>query len=227
MFCLCVGGASHPLSRHHIHAMTASLKKFCVLSDLKALKQILVPDYQTIQERNRDDDYDNRWNWQTSHFLDTTDDQTAADDTDWTQRLMSSMVTFSPFSDLMAFAKQSHLAVYRLKQPGDQSSSATTAAKSTVAPTDGCRELHLSFETQLTSGQNAAFEEITCLLLVPIVSQQKSSSFAFNDWTAIVIGFSSGYFRIYTENGKLLLSQCLHSEPIIDIKCQTFRQMSA
>ncbi|CAG2100235.1 unnamed protein product [Medioppia subpectinata] len=198
--------------------MTTTLNKFCVLTDLKALKQILVPDYQTIQERNRDDDYDNRWNWQTSHFLDKADEQSlAVDDSDWMQRLMASVVTFSPLSDLMAFAKQSHLAVYKLKSSDNASASDPNA--------DCGRELQLSFETQLTAGQDL-FEEITSLLLVPIVSQQKSS-FAFNDWTAIIIGFSSGYLRIYTESGKLLLSQCLHDEPIIDIKCHTFRANSS
>ena len=41
------------------------------------------------------------------------------------------------------------------------------------------------------------------------------------DWTAILVGFSSGYFRIYAENGKVLLSHLFHDEPILDIKCRS------
>ncbi|XP_054164113.1 rab3 GTPase-activating protein non-catalytic subunit-like isoform X2 [Oppia nitens] len=207
--------------------MTAQLKTFSVVSDLKGLRQILVPDYQTIQERNRDDDYDNRWDWETTDVLaESSSSATTDGSADWMQRLMSSSVTISPYSDLMAFAKSSYLAVYRLKsppQPQTLQPMATTDA-ATTSDNQSAPELHLYFETQLTDGQNFS-ETITSLLLVPIVSQQKSSV-ALYDWTAIVIGFSSGYFRVYTENGKLLLSQCFHDEPVMDIKCQTFRPNS-
>lgn len=43
----------------------------------------------------------------------------------------------------------------------------------------------------------------------------------FRDWTAILVGFSTGFFRIYAENGKVLLSHIFHDEPILDIKCRT------
>lgn len=53
------------------------------------------------------------------------------------------------------------------------------------------------------------------------MAQQKNVLINFRDWTAILVGFSSGYFRIYAENGKLLLSQLFHDEGVLDIKCRT------
>lgn len=120
----------------------------------------------------------------------------------------------SPFGDLMAFARNHYLAVYKFKD---------LANNSQPNHSMDCNELLLSFETTLSGLEPN--EVITTLLLVPLVSQQKSS-FGSHDWTAIIIGFSSGYLRIYTESGGLLLSQILHNEPIIEIKCQTFEPNS-
>ena len=65
-------------------------------------------------------------------------------------------------------------------------------------------------------------ETLTNIVLLPFVSHKKSAV-NFRDWTAIIVGFSSGYFRIYTENGKfLLLSHLFHDEPIVEIKCRTY-----
>ena len=133
---------------------------------------------------------------------------------------MSSLVAISPFADLIAFAKTRYLAVYKLKTTTD-----TKAIEGDNTSADGnSREFQLSFDTQLSSGLNST-DQITSIVLVPIVSQQKNS-FAFHDWTALMVGFSSGNFRVYTENGGLLLTQLLHNEPIVDIKCQTFRSNS-
>ncbi|MCJ8736481.1 hypothetical protein PDJAM_G00013040 [Pangasius djambal] len=42
------------------------------------------------------------------------------------------------------------------------------------------------------------------------------------DWTCIVVGFSSGYVRFYTENGVLLLAQLLNEDPVLRLKCRTY-----
>lgn len=57
--------------------------------------------------------------------------------------------------------------------------------------------------------------------MIPFISHQKTAV-NFKDWTAIVCGFSTGYFRIYTENGKNLMSYLFHDEPILNIKCRTY-----
>uniref|UniRef100_A0A673CUN6 RAB3 GTPase activating protein subunit 2 (non-catalytic) n=1 Tax=Sphaeramia orbicularis TaxID=375764 RepID=A0A673CUN6_9TELE len=42
------------------------------------------------------------------------------------------------------------------------------------------------------------------------------------DWTCVVVGFTSGYVRFYTENGVLLLAQLLHEDPVLRLKCRTY-----
>ncbi|PIO33382.1 hypothetical protein AB205_0088640, partial [Aquarana catesbeiana] len=42
------------------------------------------------------------------------------------------------------------------------------------------------------------------------------------DWTCIVVGFTSGYVRFYTETGVLLLAQLLNEDPILQLKCRTY-----
>uniref|UniRef100_A0A8C2JDL1 RAB3 GTPase activating protein subunit 2 (non-catalytic) n=1 Tax=Cyprinus carpio TaxID=7962 RepID=A0A8C2JDL1_CYPCA len=42
------------------------------------------------------------------------------------------------------------------------------------------------------------------------------------DWTCVVVGFSSGYVRFYTESGVLLLAQLLHEDPVLQLKCRTY-----
>uniref|UniRef100_A0A671LXQ0 Rab3 GTPase-activating protein non-catalytic subunit-like n=1 Tax=Sinocyclocheilus anshuiensis TaxID=1608454 RepID=A0A671LXQ0_9TELE len=42
------------------------------------------------------------------------------------------------------------------------------------------------------------------------------------DWTCVVVGFSSGYVRFYTESGVLLLAQLLHEGPVLQLKCRTY-----
>uniref|UniRef100_A0A4W3K1D4 RAB3 GTPase activating protein subunit 2 (non-catalytic) n=1 Tax=Callorhinchus milii TaxID=7868 RepID=A0A4W3K1D4_CALMI len=42
------------------------------------------------------------------------------------------------------------------------------------------------------------------------------------DWTCIIVGFTSGYVRFYTENGVLLLAQILNEDPVLQLKCRTY-----
>lgn len=60
---------------------------------------------------------------------------------------------------------------------------------------------------------------------MPFVSHQKSAA-NFRDWTAILCGFTSGFFRIYSENGKTLLSNSFHNEPVLNIECRTYSASS-
>ncbi|KAG8041433.1 hypothetical protein G9C98_002726 [Cotesia typhae] len=62
-------------------------------------------------------------------------------------------------------------------------------------------------------------EYITSILCLPLISLGKSNSGP--DWTCILVGFSSGYLRCYTETGSLLLEEQLHNEPILNLKCQS------
>uniref|UniRef100_A0AAV2L3N7 Rab3-GAP regulatory subunit N-terminal domain-containing protein n=1 Tax=Knipowitschia caucasica TaxID=637954 RepID=A0AAV2L3N7_KNICA len=53
-------------------------------------------------------------------------------------------------------------------------------------------------------------------------SAAKRSSTGRPDWTCVVVGFSSGYIRFYTEHGVLLLAQLLHEDPALRLKCRTY-----
>uniref|UniRef100_A0A671VQY5 RAB3 GTPase activating protein subunit 2 (non-catalytic) n=1 Tax=Sparus aurata TaxID=8175 RepID=A0A671VQY5_SPAAU len=54
------------------------------------------------------------------------------------------------------------------------------------------------------------------------LSNDEGSSTGRPDWTCVVVGFTSGYVRFYTENGVLLLAQLLHEDPVLRLKCRTY-----
>uniref|UniRef100_A0A8C8CPX4 RAB3 GTPase activating protein subunit 2 (non-catalytic) n=1 Tax=Oncorhynchus tshawytscha TaxID=74940 RepID=A0A8C8CPX4_ONCTS len=54
------------------------------------------------------------------------------------------------------------------------------------------------------------------------LSTEEGSSTGRPDWTCIVVGFSSGYVRFYTESGVLLLAQLLNEDPVLRLKCRTY-----
>uniref|UniRef100_A0A8C1W8U5 RAB3 GTPase activating protein subunit 2 (non-catalytic) n=1 Tax=Cyprinus carpio TaxID=7962 RepID=A0A8C1W8U5_CYPCA len=54
------------------------------------------------------------------------------------------------------------------------------------------------------------------------LSADEGSSTGRPDWTCVVVGFSSGYVRFYTESGVLLLAQLLHEDPVLQLKCRTY-----
>uniref|UniRef100_A0A8C4PK21 RAB3 GTPase activating non-catalytic protein subunit 2 n=1 Tax=Equus asinus asinus TaxID=83772 RepID=A0A8C4PK21_EQUAS len=64
-------------------------------------------------------------------------------------------------------------------------------------------------------------ECVTSALCIPLASQKRSST-GRPDWTCIVVGFTSGYVRFYTESGVLLLAQLLNEDPVLQLKCRTY-----
>uniref|UniRef100_UPI00358E2FD6 rab3 GTPase-activating protein non-catalytic subunit-like n=1 Tax=Myxine glutinosa TaxID=7769 RepID=UPI00358E2FD6 len=64
-------------------------------------------------------------------------------------------------------------------------------------------------------------EYVSSVLCIPLASQKRSST-GHPDWTCIVVGFTSGYVRFYTETGVLLLSQLLNEGPVLKLKCRTY-----
>ncbi|ODN02339.1 Rab3 GTPase-activating protein non-catalytic subunit [Orchesella cincta] len=65
-------------------------------------------------------------------------------------------------------------------------------------------------------------EEITCAICIPLVSKKKTSPGA-PDWTCVILGFSNGEVRMYTENGSLLINQMFHNQPVKAIKCRSYQ----
>ncbi|XP_065207798.1 rab3 GTPase-activating protein non-catalytic subunit isoform X2 [Planococcus citri] len=65
-------------------------------------------------------------------------------------------------------------------------------------------------------------ELITSVLCLPIsTAKKRSRTQTTPDWTCIVVGFTSGYVRFYTEMGSLLLSQQFHDEGVLSITIQS------
>ncbi|XP_017879707.1 rab3 GTPase-activating protein non-catalytic subunit isoform X3 [Ceratina calcarata] len=64
-------------------------------------------------------------------------------------------------------------------------------------------------------------EWITSVICLPLMSLGKASGNP--DWTCIIVGFNTGFIKFYTETGALLLGEQLHNEPVLGLKCQSFR----
>ncbi|CAH1792515.1 unnamed protein product [Owenia fusiformis] len=121
--------------------------------------------------------------------------------------LQECVIALSPTNDVIAVAYEDRIVI--LEQKYD--------------PSENSGELETKFNTvwQGSLAQENG-EEITALACIPLASQKKSTQ-GGPDWTCLVAGFTSGYIRIYTENGTLLLSQLFHEEVVSQIKCRTYQ----
>uniref|UniRef100_A0A8C7L460 RAB3 GTPase activating protein subunit 2 (non-catalytic) n=1 Tax=Oncorhynchus kisutch TaxID=8019 RepID=A0A8C7L460_ONCKI len=108
--------------------------------------------------------------------------------------LQDCVVSLSPCSDLMVVAKGSKAVFLSARWQTD----------------DGGRE-----------GMTLAVSWSGTLILTFSPSVFRSST-GRPDWTCIVVGFSSGYVRFYTESGVLLLAQLLNEDPVLRLKCRTY-----
>uniref|UniRef100_A0AAZ3NRJ9 Rab3 GTPase-activating protein non-catalytic subunit n=1 Tax=Oncorhynchus tshawytscha TaxID=74940 RepID=A0AAZ3NRJ9_ONCTS len=108
--------------------------------------------------------------------------------------LQDCVVSLSPCSDLMVVAKGSKAVFLSARWQTD----------------DGGRE-----------GMTLAVSWSGTLILTFSPSAFRSST-GRPDWTCIVVGFSSGYVRFYTESGVLLLAQLLNEDPVLRLKCRTY-----
>ncbi|UXI23251.1 biogenesis of lysosome-related organelles complex 1 subunit 1-like [Sarcoptes scabiei] len=183
--------------------MSATLKEICVVNDLDQIKQILMPENKTKQEIFRDDDWDNRWNWDTSELV--YDDELDEKKNLW---INECCIAISPFLDTLVLGRLQTISIFHINNSNDN------VIKNTF---------NMVYTTTLSADQPE--ESITCILLLPFVSHQKSAA-NFRDWTAILCGFTSGFFRIYSENGKTLLSNSFHNEPVLNIECRTYSASS-
>uniref|UniRef100_A0A4W5MMQ7 RAB3 GTPase activating protein subunit 2 (non-catalytic) n=1 Tax=Hucho hucho TaxID=62062 RepID=A0A4W5MMQ7_9TELE len=119
--------------------------------------------------------------------------------------LQGCVVSLSPCSDLMVVAKDSKAVFLSAKWLTD----------------DGGREgmtLAVSWSGTLSTDEGESVSSVIC---IPLASQKRSST-GRPDWTCIVVGFSSGYVRFYTESGVLLLAQLLNEDPVLRLKCRTY-----
>ena len=186
--------------------------------DINKTKTFLFP--QTVKEdppvqtRNVNDGWNDNWGdeWDDEE-MDVEDEDNdmspeCSDNYGSTEThgwLQDCVLSLSPANDIMAVAYEDKIALLSQRyvpkaKEDDMDSNLTSVFEGTIAQ-EG--------------------EYITAVLCLPLASQKLSTQGA-PDWTCVIVGFSSGYVRMYTETGTLLLSQLLHTEPITKLKCHTY-----
>ncbi|KAL0969299.1 hypothetical protein UPYG_G00225230 [Umbra pygmaea] len=197
--------------------MSCCLLEFCRVQELKAVREFLFLN-QPNSPLSEDKKAENELEWDESDWgswdnneakeervgasTGLEEEDSAAVSGPWLQECV---VSLSPCSDLMVVAKN-HKAVF-------------LSAK--WRTDDGGREemtLAVSWSGTLSTEEGESVSSIIC---IPLASQKRSST-GRPDWTCIVVGFSSGYVRFYTEGGVLLLAQLLNVDPVLRLKCRTY-----
>uniref|UniRef100_A0A8C4NQ91 RAB3 GTPase activating protein subunit 2 (non-catalytic) n=1 Tax=Dicentrarchus labrax TaxID=13489 RepID=A0A8C4NQ91_DICLA len=119
--------------------------------------------------------------------------------------LQDCVVAMSPCSDLLVVAREQKAVFLSAKWRSNDS---------------GREEMTLavSWTGTLSTDEGECVSSSVC---IPLASQKRSST-GRPDWTCVVVGFTSGYVRFYTENGVLLLAQLLHEDPVLRLKCRTY-----
>lgn len=119
--------------------------------------------------------------------------------------LQDCVLSLSPCSDLLVIAREQKAAFLSAKwRTGESGHEEMTLA--------------MSWSGTLSVEEGECISSIIC---IPLASQKRSST-GRPDWTCIVVGFTSGYVRFYTESGVLLLAQLLHEDPVLRLKCRTY-----
>uniref|UniRef100_A0A6Q2YTM1 RAB3 GTPase activating protein subunit 2 (non-catalytic) n=1 Tax=Esox lucius TaxID=8010 RepID=A0A6Q2YTM1_ESOLU len=191
--------------------MSCCLLEFCRVQELKAVREFLFQNQQNTSP-SEDKKAENELAWDDSDWgswdnpeakeEDGNTADSAAVSAPW---LQDCVVSLSPCSDLMVIAKNHKAVFLSVKWRTD----------------DGGREemnLAVSWSGTLSTEEGESISSVIC---IPLASQKRSST-GRPDWTCVVVGFSSGYVRFYTETGVLLLAQLLNEDRVLRLKCRTY-----
>ncbi|XP_069392246.1 rab3 GTPase-activating protein non-catalytic subunit isoform X2 [Paralichthys olivaceus] len=197
--------------------MSCSLLEFCRLQELRTVRDYLFHNQrdEPVEENN---EADNQLSWDTSDWESAWDngDKQEEETTSTTKVeeeatgqtgpwLQDCVVALSPCSDLLVVAREQKAVFLSAKWRTDDS---------------GREEMTLAVSwTGALSTEDG--ECVSSCICIPLASQKRSST-GRPDWTCVVVGFTSGHVRFYTENGVLLLAQLLHEDPVLRLKCRTY-----
>ncbi|WAR19500.1 RBGPR-like protein [Mya arenaria] len=120
--------------------------------------------------------------------------------------LQECLVSVSPAADLIAVARKDKLVLLSPKYNADSRNEEVMS------------QYHTVWSGSVVHNSE---EQVTAVMCLPLASQKRSTQ-GGPDWTCVLLGFSSGFLRFYTETGTLLLSQKLHNEPVQKLKCNTY-----
>ncbi|XP_076604712.1 rab3 GTPase-activating protein non-catalytic subunit isoform X1 [Chaetodon auriga] len=196
--------------------MSCSLVEFCRLQELKTVRDYLFQNQKTepAGEKNQTE---NELSWDTSDWesaWDNGDSKEEATSAKMVEEgatgqsgpwLQDCVVSLSPCSDLLVVAREQKAVFLSAKWRSDDS---------------GREEMTLAVSWTGTLSTDEG-ECVSSSICIPLASQKRSST-GRPDWTCVVVGFSSGYVRFYTETGVLLLAQLLHEDPVLRLKCRTY-----
>ncbi|KAM7050108.1 rab3 GTPase-activating protein non-catalytic subunit [Molossus nigricans] len=195
--------------------MACSIVQFCHFQDLQAARDFLFPHLRAetplgavrrdpSKSANWEDDGWGAWE-ETEPVLQEPEEEGNTCKTQKTSWLQDCVLSLSPTSDLMVIAREQK-AVFLVPK---------------WKYSDKGKE-----EMQFAVGWSGSLnveegERVTSALCIPLASQKRSST-GRPDWTCIVLGFTSGSVRFYTENGVLLLAQLLNEDSVLQLKCRTY-----
>uniref|UniRef100_A0A8C3WPR2 RAB3 GTPase activating non-catalytic protein subunit 2 n=1 Tax=Catagonus wagneri TaxID=51154 RepID=A0A8C3WPR2_9CETA len=192
--------------------MACSIVQFCYFQDLQAARDFLFPHLreETPSGAPRRDPSKSSWEDDGWGAWEETEPQEPEEEgnsckTQKTSWLQDCVLSLSPTNDLMVIARgQKAVFLVPKWKHGDK----------------GKEEMH--FAVGWSGCLNVEEGEcVTSALCIPLASQKRSST-GRPDWTCIVVGFTSGYVRFYTENGVLLLAQLLNEDLVLQLKCRTY-----
>ncbi|XP_054651379.1 rab3 GTPase-activating protein non-catalytic subunit isoform X2 [Dunckerocampus dactyliophorus] len=192
--------------------MSCGLLEFCRLQELKTVRDYLFRGQtEPLQQKNQTE---NELSWDTSDWEsawegDNSKEQEASSVEEATELsgpwLQDCVVSLSPCSDLLVVAHEQKAVFLSAKWRTD------SGGKDEMT-------LDVSWSGTLSTDEGECVSSAIC---VPLASQKRSST-GRPDWTCVVVGFTSGTVRFYTENGVLLLAQLLHEDPVLRLKCRTY-----
>ncbi|KAL2099030.1 hypothetical protein ACEWY4_005510 [Coilia grayii] len=196
--------------------MSCRLAEFCRVQELKTVHEFLFHNKKTTppeeNSKNQTAEDDMTWDnsdWGTWENPETNENGPPVEDDNaqpigipW---LQDCVLSLSPCSDLLVVARETKAVFLSARWRTDEG---------------GREEMNLavSWSGTLSTEEGECISSVIC---IPLASQKRSST-GRPDWTCIVIGFTSGYVRFYTETGVLLLAQLLHEDPVLRLKCRTY-----
>ncbi|XP_056282047.1 rab3 GTPase-activating protein non-catalytic subunit isoform X2 [Pseudoliparis swirei] len=197
--------------------MSCSLLEFCRLQELKTVRDYLFLS-QKPEPAEEKSPTENELSWDSSDWeatwdggenkeegaspATTVEEETTGQNAPW---LQDCVVSLSPCADLLVVAREQKAVFLSAKWRTDDS---------------GREEMTLAVSWTGTLSTDEG-ECVSSSICIPLASQKRSST-GRPDWTCVVVGFTSGYVRFYTENGVLLLAQLLHEDPVLRLKCRTY-----
>ncbi|KAF4084482.1 hypothetical protein AMELA_G00129110 [Ameiurus melas] len=187
--------------------MSCSLLDFCRVQELKQVRDFLSHNQKTPPTDDNKEQTESELAWDDSDWgsweaADTKEDGTTPHDVDDVQKnsapwLQDCILALSPCSDLLVIARDHKAAFLSAKWQTDASGKEAMT-------------LAVTWSGTLSTEDGECVSSIIC---IPLASQKRSST-GRPDWTCIVVGFSSGYVRFYTE--------LLNEDPVLRLKCRTY-----